>query len=223
MTISNKIIKYITISSLIICTILSVVDFCCFDINFYSKSYKKYNTLETVKTTQEDLDYITKTTLDYLKDNNDDLNIEYHCDGKALPVFEDIELIHMKDVKDLYQSAIIIRNILLIISILGLIYIIFRKQTLKKEFSITIMFFFAILIIIVCRCLIDFDSFWIGFHKIFFTKNDYWLLDPRTCILVNLFNSNFFFDLCFKISLISILILVIYFILVNYYEKKILH
>lgn len=220
MKLINKIIAYITSICIIIASILTVVDICCFDSNFYYKEYKKNNTLEVVKTNMDDLEYITDTTLDYLKDKNDDLNIMYHENSILKPVFEDIELIHMKDVKDLYISVIILRNILLFVSLLGIIYIFVKKISIKKEYFTVLVLIFVSIALIGISCYVDFDSFWTSFHKVFFTKNDYWLLDPRTCILVNLFTSQFFFDLCTKICLICFVVLFVISLLVYLYEKK---
>lgn len=216
----NKIIIYITIISVILTTIISVIDFCCFDKNFYYKEYEKYNTLQTVKTSQDELEYITETTLGYLRNDHDDLDIMFHENGTYTHVFEDIELIHMIDVKSLYQSVMTFRIATLIISILGLFYIVGNNISIKKEYISVLVVFFVALALLGISCLIDFDSFWTTFHKIFFTQNDYWLLDPRTCILVNLFNGGFFFDLCTKICILSFGALAIYTVLVFVYEKK---
>lgn len=220
MKLINKIIVYITTICLIITTIISIIDFCCFDKNFYYKEYQKNNTLELIKTNQSDLEYITETTLDYLKNKNDDLDILYNHNGFTEHVFKDIELIHMSDVKDLYLNVITLRLITLIITLLGIIYIFIKKISVKKEYFSVLILFFVILALIGISCIVDFNSFWISFHKLFFTKNDYWLLDPNTCILVNLFTGDFFFDLCTKICILSISSLVIYTILVFIYDKK---
>ena len=39
--------------------------------------------------------------------------------------------------------------------------------------------------------IIDFNSFWIQFHMLFF-NNDLWLLDPRTSRMINMLPSEFF-------------------------------
>lgn len=220
MKLINKLIIYVTFICLIISSIITVIDVCCFDEKFYYKEYDKNNTLEIIKTNDEELKYITSTTLDYLKDINDDLDIMYHEDGKLVHVFEDIELIHMKDVKDLYQNVLKVRLITAIIFIIGFIYIIINKLSIKKEYISVLILFFVCVALIGISCLIDFDSFWISFHKVFFTKNDYWLLDPRTCILVNLFTSQFFFDLCTKICIYVFIVLLIITLSVFIYEKK---
>ncbi len=46
---------------------------------------------------------------------------------------------------------------------------------------------------------VDFNAFWINFHKLFFT-NDLWLLDPAKSVLINMVPSQFFFDLVMRIA-----------------------
>lgn len=220
MTLINKIFKYIVSLSLILAIILNVVDICCFDKNFYYKQYEKNNTLELIHSDENNLHKITDNLLDYLKNKNDDINITYLKNNVETNVYQDIELIHMSDVKELYQSVYILKWIVTIIAIIGLIYFIFKKISFKKEFNRSLFLVIFALVLIGISCLVDFNSFWTSFHKVFFTKNDYWLLDPRTCILVNLFTSEFFFALCFKICIISIIVILLFFIFINYYEKK---
>lgn len=220
MKLINNLIKYIVSFSIIICTILSIIDICCFDKNFYYEEYEKNNTLELIKTNDDNLKKITNNLLDYLKNKNDNINITYFKNGVETNVYQDIELIHMSDVKELYQNVVLLKRILIIISIIGVLYLVIKKISFKKEFTISLLLCLFALALIGISCLIDFNSFWMSFHKIFFTKNDYWLLDPRTCILVNLFTSDFFFDLCIKIAIISAISIIVIYSLIFVYEKK---
>ena len=45
---------------------------------------------------------------------------------------------------------------------------------------------------------LDFNEFWTMFHHIFF-RNDLWLLDPNTDILIMMVPETFFFHLVFRI------------------------
>lgn len=220
MKLLNNILKYFVSFSIIIATLLTVIDFCCFDRDFYYTQYKQNNTREIVKTDDDNLMYITNNLLDYLKDINDDINITYLKNGIKTNVYQEIELIHMSDVKDLYQNVILLRNVLLIFIIIGILYFISKDISFRNEFNYSVILSLIIIIIIVINCIIDFNSFWFSFHKIFFTKNDYWLLDPNTCILVNLFTSDFFFSLCTKICIISVVVILLLIIIINLYEKK---
>lgn len=220
MKLINKIIKYVVSFSIIIGSILCIIDFCCFDNNFYYKEYEKNDTLNLIDTDEENLKIITDNLLDYLKDKNDDINITYLKNGKVTNVYQDIELIHMSDVKELYQTVVLIERLLILISIIGITYFVIKKISFSKEFTISLILCLFALALIGISCLVDFNSFWFSFHEVFFTKNDYWLLDPRTCILVNLFTSEFFFDLCIKISILSTICILFIYCLIKAYEKK---
>ena len=45
---------------------------------------------------------------------------------------------------------------------------------------------------------LDFNEFWTMFHHIFF-RNDLWLLDPNTDVLIMMVPETFFFNLVFRI------------------------
>ena len=220
MKLINNFFKYIVSISIIITTLLTVVDFCCFDKQFYYSQYEKNNTKEVVKTDNSNLIKITDNLLDYLRNKNDDINITYLKNGEETNVYQDIEIIHMSYVKDLYQNVVVFRNVLAIISIIGICYLLINKISFRKEFNCSVFLIVLVILLIGISCIIDFNSFWFSFHKVFFTKNDYWLLDPNTCILVNLFTSEFFFSLCTKICIITIIVILLLIFIINLYEKK---
>ena len=45
---------------------------------------------------------------------------------------------------------------------------------------------------------VDFDAFWTTFHKLAF-RNDLWLLNPATDLMINLFPAQFFSSMVFRI------------------------
>ena len=45
---------------------------------------------------------------------------------------------------------------------------------------------------------VDFDAFWTAFHHVAF-RNDLWLLNPSTDLMINLFPAAFFSKLVFRI------------------------
>lgn len=60
--------------------------------------------------------------------------------------------------------------------------------------------FLAVIVVILLLAVVDFSSFWTTFHKIFF-RNQLWILDPSTDILIMMVPSQFFFDLVTKIGI----------------------
>lgn len=204
----SKLISFIFCFSLILVGILSTIDYWCFNKSFYYDEYSKLNTAQSIGMSSDDLNNATDTLLDYLKDKRDDLIVKANINGVDREVFNNRETLHMVDVKDLYQNVILIRNIFLIISFIILIYLVFSKDNkyLFIEYKKALLFYLFIFSLIGIFCLIDFNSFWTGFHHVFFPNNDLWLLDPRTDILIMMVPEKFFYDLCISI-VVSILAL----------------
>lgn len=211
----TKYLKYFLSICLIVFIFVRVVDFHCFNKNFYYSEYSKLNNAEIIGVSNEDLNLMTDDLLDYLKGYKPDLSLIVNVKGQNREAFNERETIHMIDVKALYDIVIFISNICLVLGLIILGILIYLKdlKNLDKHYLKVLMFCGFIFGFIGLMCLIDFDSFWISFHELIFTKNDYWLLDPRTSLLINMVPSQFFFDLVIRIVVtILIVIVVLYFI-----------
>lgn len=219
----NKICSTLLSFFLVLATIITVIDLCCFDKNFYHNEYTKLNTAKDIGVSDKSLDIMTDTLLDYLKDDIDSLDLKLEVDSKNREIFDTREKLHMIDVKDLYQKAIVVRNMSFVFALCSLVVLIFNNEFsyLKQGYIKSLSFFGFIFLFIGLFCLIDFNSFWTNFHKIFFTKNDYWLLDPKTELLIQMVPSQFFFDLCIRIVVIIVAMLILYYFLFKFIDKKV--
>ncbi|MBR2809406.1 MAG: TIGR01906 family membrane protein [Erysipelotrichaceae bacterium] len=204
--------------TLIMTLFISVITFYCVDTSYYISESEKLNTKQVLKMSKEDLDQVCVDLVDYLKGDLQDLNSKtYTIDGQAKNFYNDKEIAHMSDVKDLYQGVVLARNILAIVCLFALAYLIFKRDqntayltanTYQKVFLIM----FGVFIIVIAYAFIDFNRFWIGFHRMFFT-NELWLLDPRTDLLINLMPEPFFFDIVFRIIVTEIVAFVLLYLL----------
>lgn len=221
----NKILFSISFFCLIISLLLTIIDINCFDESFYQKEYIKNNTTAETGMSEEDLWDTTEVLFDYLHDFRDDLNVQHEVNGTVREIFDSREKTHMVDVKNLYLNTIKVRNILAIVGI-----ILFSISCLlsKKPIYISNMYIgykrsvallFSIIFAILIYAAIDFNSFWIQFHYLFFT-NDLFFLDPNTEILINMVPEQFFFDLVMRIILMFISSVIVLFGLLYYLNKK---
>lgn len=218
----NKIISFILCLSLILITIISIIDFWCFNKAFYQNEYKTLNTAEDIGMSQEDLNKTTDVLLDYLKDYDKTLDINVNVLGINREVFNDKEKAHMIDVRNLYQNVLKVRTIGIIIYVITFVLLCFNSglKEIKKQYLKALIVFLFIFGLIGIFCLIDFDGFWLNFHYLFFPQNDLWLLDPRTDILIMMVPSKFFFDLCISIVLSILITLVGYYFIIKLLDKR---
>ena len=183
--------------------LLTVVDICCFNRGFYRREYERDLTYEKIGMSEEDLMAATDTLLGYLKDDRDDIVIRCTVNGADRAVFNERETAHMVDVKDLYQNALLCRNIFFAVSlaILALAWYRDKKEfprLVRSGFRSGLMFMMIFVFFIGIWVVTDFDAFWTNIHHVFF-RNDLWLLDPATSIMINMFPSIFFDDLVVRI------------------------
>lgn len=221
----NKIVGLICCLSLLLATIISIIDFWCFSDAFYKNEYTNLKTAESIGMSEEDLAKTTDVLLNYLKDRNNTLDIEVKVKGQLREVFNEREKAHMVDVRELYLNAIVVRNVAYAIFAFCLIILVYKKNLtiLYKSYLKALAIFGFIFLAVGIFCIIDFDTFWTQFHHVFFSTNDLWLLDPRTDILIMMVPSKFFFDLCVSIVFSIFVIMFIYFIIIKILDKKVIN
>ena len=221
---SSRIISTIGMFMMILAVLISIIDFMCFSRWFYVYEYSKSNTAETVAMSEDDLYDTTSVLLDYLQDKRDDLSLQKEIGGSTQEVFDSREKMHMEDVKELYQNAMIVRNISFFCSIAILIAVFLNNRgkafaLYKKGYRNAAILMGALLSFIAIWALADFDQFWIQFHYLFF-DNDLFFLDPNTEILINMVPDTFFFDLVFCIILLFVFMLLLIALFFNRYERR---
>ncbi|MFY9278572.1 MAG: TIGR01906 family membrane protein [Caldicoprobacterales bacterium] len=187
------------ITGLFISSIMQVA----FDMDFYDREYKKLDISQSTGMSQQHLLNTTKELLNYLKDKRDDLNISAIVHGKERLVFNQREIDHMVDVKELFTLGFRLRWIsfgffgLIVVLLLWL-----KGKAALRTLSIsylTVLAIFAVLFIVLLILMsMDFTAVWNGFHYIAFS-NDLWILDPETDILIQMVPEPFFYDTVIRI------------------------
>lgn len=174
-----------------------------FDENFYAAEYAKYGTAATVGVSEGELGDATAALLSYIQDKRGDIDLAVTMDGEARQYYNEREKAHMVDVKALYLSAVRLAawGAAVAAGLFAACFLLWKRKALPAvldgvyKTSAVILAAFAALAV---WAAVDFDGFWISFHRVFFT-NDLWMLDPRTDLMIRMFSTGFFFDLVFRI------------------------
>ena len=103
---------------LIVAVFLTLVDVCCFDRSFYVKEYEKNRTAEVIGISDEQLMMVTEHLLGYLENSEEVLKIDAEIGGVVRNVFDERDTMHMVDVKVLYQNAMLVRNVTMVVALL---------------------------------------------------------------------------------------------------------
>ena len=188
--------------SLFISSILAVIFYVCFDLNFYKDFYKKENIADYIGTSSDNLINNTQNLLNYLN-KKEQLNTDW---------FSEKDILHMVDVQNLYtfsHNIMIYCFITFILSTIIIILILRGKSLLyiTKIFNKVLLLFIVLVGGLSAVIAYNFNSFWIKFHTTLFS-NDLWLLSPNESNLIKMVPEEFFISLITKI-IIYILILFI--------------
>lgn len=214
----NKYLRQILIIiqnfSLFISSILGIIFYNCFNLNFYKNFYLRENLAPSINTTDDELIENTNNLLEYLT-NKAELNTTW---------FSEKDILHMKDVKTLYNVSFNLMILFIIIFILStiLIALVYKNYTIfyiTKIFNKTLLAFILLIIVLAGIISYNFNSFWIKFHQLLFS-NDLWLLSPDESNLIKMVPENFFISLITTIILHILILFVSLFVLNNIFKKK---
>ena len=172
-----------------------------FNKNFYIKAYEKYNVEEISGKTLKELDTVTEKIFIYLKDKGDEEVLR--------PYFNTREIKHMEDVKLLFKNGYILKYISFILSlIIILVSIKNKKWKMEKELFYGLFIWWGLIGLLLILVFVDFNKYFTYFHKIFF-RNDLWLLDPNTDLLIQMLPEQFFIFIFSRILLFFFIVLAI--------------
>ena len=187
---------YLVAVCLLLIIISQSIIFPTFYRPFFVWQYDRLNVAETIQVTDETLMEVTDKLLDYMRSRRDSIEDIYAVvAGQERQFFSRIEIVHMVDVRDLYTLAFAIRNIAFFTSIaLILTMALFRLEilsTIARCAREVVAGFLIILVLLTGVIALDFNRAFDIFHHIFFF-NDYWILDPRVDLLINMVPLSFF-------------------------------
>ena len=191
--------------SLFISSILAVIFYVCFDLNFYKDFYQKENIANYIGTSSDNLINNTQNLLNYLN-KKEQLNTDW---------FSEKDILHMVDVQNLYtfsHNIMIFCFITFILSTIIIILILRGKSLLyiTKIFNKVLLLFIVLIGGLSTIIAYNFNSFWIKFHTTLFS-NDLWLLSPNESNLIKMVPEEFFISLITKITIYILILFILLF------------
>lgn len=182
--------------------LLKSVEYNAFNKELYLKSYKQYGVLEVTGRSLEQLDSITEDIFGYLKDEKDETVMK--------PYFNEREILHMIDVKNLFQYGFMLKNIFILISVLALGMLLLGKKyrSLGKALFFGPLLWVGSMFIFLLLAMSNFNKYFTYFHEIFF-DNDLWILNPETDLLIQMLPQDFFSSIFTNIILLFLTLLAI--------------
>ena len=181
------------------------VELCSFNTEYFEEKYEQYNISDETGVGKEELTMITQKLLDYLKGNREDILIFEEVNGEEEQIFGNRELMHLEDVKNLYQKGFLVKNISITILIIAIsIITLYDRKKIQKTLNISATLSLGVMGLVGVLIYLDFYKYFIYFHKILF-DNDLWLLNPQTDILIQMYPLEFFNGIGLKVVIMFII------------------
>jgi len=206
MKIVNQIIGIIAVFAVIFILLISSVEIAAYsDFNYYQKEYEKYQVTGELKMELDDVMYVTKEMMAYLKGERDELSVYTTIEGKEQDFFNEQDRLHMEDVQQLFTGAMGLRTAALVVLVLCIGLLLVTRMSwgrmLCRTFWIGLGAFFAGLGILAYLFSQDFTKYFTIFHELFF-DNDLWIFDPATDYMIRMLPEGFFYDMAARIVII---------------------
>lgn len=128
--------------------------------------------------------------------------------GESQPLYNEREVIHMLDVKQLFQFFFRVHEVAfayIVVYVAG-VYLWSREQSLRRlaRQAVTAGIVTAVALgLAAIAMLVGFDQLFTAFHVVSFA-NDFWQLDPTRDRLVQMFPMGFWFDVSIGVGVLSI-------------------
>lgn len=199
---------------LLIILLFSNLEALAFSLPHYKEQFRQLQRSAATGMAEEELLRVSYEMISYLKGERKDLFLEAEIDSRLVPLFTERELLHMKDVRDLFQRGYRLRNgAVLLLSLILVVNVFHSKRRPLTVLAYTVnraaLLGLAGLAVVSVLLYLSFDFWFDTFHFLSF-NNDLWLLDPSRHNLIRMFPREFFYNttMCFvRRTLIQLVVL----------------
>jgi len=163
----------------------------------YLYGFQKYDVADTTGLSQTKLNKAASGLISYFNSSEEYIDISVTKDGQTFPLFNEREIIHLKDVKGLFWLDYRILGISLVLVLGYVLWVGLRKPRRWRALASGVLGGSALLLAVMAAlglaAAINFNWLFYQFHYISFA-NDFWQLDPTRDYLIMLFPGGFWFD-----------------------------
>lgn len=175
------------------------------EISFYEYEFGKYTISARTNLPPAELTKTARAFIEYFDSDDEWLAVTVtDRTGRSFALFNERELLHMRDVKGLFQLVwwIMIGAGLWIAAYLTARYLRFGPPAVADLRRLLVwggVVTLALVAFLGGLATLDFEAVFIQFHLLSFS-NDLWLLDPRRDYLIRLFPGEFFYEATLAIA-----------------------
>jgi len=203
-----KIIKAVTYWLFVICFALlllsSTIRFGVNSMHIYEYGFDKYRVSQVTGIDRTQLSEVARKLIDYFNSRVETPQIKVANEyGEEFELFHDYELVHLQDVKGLFQLDYLVQEISLgYIIIYTLLFLLWRKghwQDLARGVTRGCVLTLGFIAVLGIASIFGFEQLFIRFHYLTFgaPSSSPWMLDPSKDYLIMLFPEGFWQDIAF--------------------------
>ena len=196
MRILSIIAKWLFILCLPILVLTASIGWVANSLWLYKYGFEKYNISQTTGLAEVELEKAATGLISYFKSDEEYISLIVTKDNEPFVLFNEREVIHLKDVKGLIRLdyRLLLGTLIYVLAYAG-VSLFWRKDRRRLArgmvggSSITL----GLMLALGVGTLLNFDQLFLQFHLFSFT-NELWILDPAKDYLIMLFPQGFFYD-----------------------------
>ena len=162
----------------------------------YKYGFEKYNVGQTTSLADSELEKAATGLISYFNSDEEFISLTVIKDGKSFELFNQREILHLKDVKGLIwlDYRLSMGMLLYVLAYAGVI-LFWRKDWRQLAWGVVggSGLTLALMLALGLGALFNFDQLFLQFHFISFA-NELWRLDPAKDYLIMLFPQGFWYD-----------------------------
>lgn len=175
------------------------------DFGVYQREYEKYEVLDDLGMEMDDVMYVTREMMAYLKGEREVLSVVTTVEGVEQDFFNEQDRLHMEDVQGLFLGGLALRRIGIAVLVLSLAFLLICKADLRKilarSYQVTVCILGALILLLGNGIARNFNAVFTKFHELFF-DNDLWLFDPAEDYMIRMLPEGLFFDMVIRIGIL---------------------
>jgi integral membrane protein (TIGR01906 family) len=164
----------------------------------YKYGFEKYDISQVSGLADSELDKAASGLIGYFNSGEEYISLSVTKDGQPFELFNQREIIHLKDVKGLiWLDYWLLLGTLVYVLAYGGVCLLWRKPRYRRRLAWGLVggggLTLALMLALGLGTLFGFEQLFWKFHTLFFS-NEFWLLDPTKDYLKMLFPDGFFYD-----------------------------
>lgn len=175
------------------------------DFGVYQREYEKYEVLDDLGMEMDDVMYVTREMMAYLKGEREVLSVVTIVEGAEQDFFNEQDRLHMEDVQGLFLGGLALRRIGIAALAVSLVILLICKaefqKVLAKSYQVTVGILGVLILLLGIGIARNFNAVFTKFHEIFF-DNDLWLFDPAEDYMIRMLPEGLFFDMVIRIGIL---------------------